>query len=206
MWLKDKRKTSRESVTVSNTTVTRMCLFFNYATSTLTNVIDAVCEEINDLRTNAKNREAIEKWKVAREKHSTYIAGRRKLVLAAEHRARQNPDREAMIYIDGADQNTTYCPQHWRTQLRLEQAEKSYIAQRIMSVLIIGQPDQLRFYSILPGVSELLKISINTIFRILTLSLTQMGGGMNVSVSCLLDALQYIDSRAESLRVQIDGT
>lgn len=72
--------------------------------------------------------------------------------MEAEHRARQNPEKEVMLYIDGADQNTTYCPQHWRTQLRLEMSENSYVPQRIMSVLIIGETDQLRFYVATPQV------------------------------------------------------
>lgn len=28
---------------------------------------------------------------------------------------------------------------------------------------------------------------------------------MNLSVSCLLDALKYVDHRADTLRIQIDG-
>lgn len=111
-----------------------------------------VCEELEHMKAKARNRLDLEKWKVARERHHSYIARRREKVAEAEHRARTTPDKETMIYIDGADQNTTYVPQHWRTQLRLEMADNSYLPQRIMSALIIGKPDQLRFYVATPQV------------------------------------------------------
>lgn len=112
-----------------------------------------MCEELNEQKVKAKNRAELEDWKSARENHREYVAKRRRLVLDDEHRARTNPESFAMIYIDGADQNTTYVPQHWRKHLRLEMDNNSYIKQRIMSVLIIGPTDRLVFYVCTPLVS-----------------------------------------------------
>ena len=85
------------------------------------------------------------------------------------------------IAFDGTNSNTCKCPISWRSQLRDEQADNTYVPQKIQSVLIHGKI--LLFYVIPPYVDH----------------------GMNLSVSTVLDSLEYVDPRTECVRFQFDG-
>jgi hypothetical protein len=85
------------------------------------------------------------------------------------------------IAFDGTNSNTCKCPLSWRSQLRDEQPEGTFVQQKIQSVLIHGKA--LVFYAIPPYVEN----------------------GMNLSVSTVLDSLQYVDPRTEVVRFQFDG-
>ena len=65
--------------------------------------------------------------------------------------------------------------------MRDEQPDGTYMQQKIQSVLIHGRA--LLFYVVPPYVET----------------------GMNLSVSALMDALQYVDPRTEVVRFQFDG-
>ena len=65
--------------------------------------------------------------------------------------------------------------------MRDEQADGTFVAQKIQSVLIHGVA--LIFYPITPNVPL----------------------GMDLTVSCLIDALQYLDPRVRKVRFQYDG-
>jgi hypothetical protein len=125
---------------------------------------------------------------------------RAELKLIAEERARHREDIRALrllymddiqkaqtsykfqtIVFDGTNSNTCKCPQGWRSHVRNEQGNNTYVQQKIQSVLIHGVI--LLFYVVTPHV-EL---------------------GMNLTVSTLLDALQYVDPRTEIVRFQYDG-
>jgi hypothetical protein len=86
------------------------------------------------------------------------------------------------IVFDGTNSNTCKCPMNWRAHIRDEQAKNTYVQQKIQSVLIHGVA--LLFYVVTPFVPL----------------------GMNLTVSTLMDSLQYLDPRTEVVRFQYDGT
>jgi len=93
----------------------------------------------------------------------------------------QTSYRFQTIVFDGTNSNTCKCPQDWRSYVRNEQGNNTYIQQKIQSILIHGTA--LLFYVVTPYV-EL---------------------GMNLTISTLMDALQYLDPRTEIVRFQYDG-
>jgi hypothetical protein len=85
------------------------------------------------------------------------------------------------IVFDGTNSNTCKCPMNWRAHIRDEQAKNTFVQQKIQSVLIHGVA--LLFYVVTPFVPL----------------------GMNLTVSTLMDSLQYLDPRTEVVRFQYDG-
>lgn len=131
---------------------------------------------------------------------SSSTVSRAELKLIAEERARHREDIRALrllymddiqkaqssykfqtIVFDGTNSNTCKCPQDWRSYVRDEKGNNTFVQQKIQSVLIHGVA--LVFYVVTPNI-EL---------------------GMNLTISTLLDALQYIDPRTEVIRLQYDG-
>jgi len=93
----------------------------------------------------------------------------------------QSSFRFQTIVFDGTNSNTCKCPQDWRAHLRNEKSNNTFVQQKIQSVLIHGVA--LLFYVVTPTVSL----------------------GMNLTISSLMDALQYVDPRTEAIRFQYDG-
>jgi hypothetical protein len=85
------------------------------------------------------------------------------------------------IAFDGTNSNSCNCPQNWRAQIRGEAQEGTYVPQKIQSVLIHGRA--LLFYVVPPYVST----------------------GMDLTVSCLVDAFSRVDPRVRVIRFQYDG-
>ena len=85
------------------------------------------------------------------------------------------------IAFDGTNSNSCNCPQNWRSEVRGEASDKTYVPQKIQSVLIHGRA--LLFYIVCPFVHH----------------------GMDLTVSCLVDALSYLDPRTNIVRFQFDG-
>ena len=93
----------------------------------------------------------------------------------------QSTYRFQTIVFDGTNSNTCKCPQDWRAHMRDEKSNNTFVQQKIQSILIHGVA--LLFYIVTPTVPL----------------------GMNLTISTLMDALQYIDPRTEVVRFQYDG-
>ena len=85
------------------------------------------------------------------------------------------------IAFDGTNSNTCRCPLNWRAAVHNEQADGTFVQQKIQSILIHGVA--LLFYVAEPHVHT----------------------GMDLTVSTLIDALQYVDPRTRIVRFQYDG-
>ena len=86
------------------------------------------------------------------------------------------------IAFDGTNSNTCKCPLSWRAAVHDDNADGTFVPQKIQSVLMYGVA--LIFYVATPYVPL----------------------GMDLTVSTLIDAIQYIDPRTRVVRFQYDGT
>ena len=86
------------------------------------------------------------------------------------------------IAFDGTNSNSCNCPQNWRSEVRGEATDGTFVPQKIQSVLIHGRA--LIFCVVPPYVPH----------------------GMDLTISCLVDALSYVDPRTTVVRFQFDGT
>ena len=139
------------------------------------------CDEIHPSMVDLKTTKSeLERLREQRMSHMREIMSLRNCYLNDVERSMRDY-RFQTIAFDGTNSNTCKCPLSWRSQLRDEQPEGTYVAQKIQSVLIHGKA--LVFYPIPPYVQK----------------------GMNLTVSTILDALQYVDPRTEAVRFQFDG-
>lgn len=85
------------------------------------------------------------------------------------------------ITFDGTNSSSCNCPQSWRAMVHDEAQDGTFVPQKIQSVLIHGVC--LLFYIVPPFVAN----------------------GMDLTVSCLVDAMQHVDPRTRTIRFQYDG-
>jgi hypothetical protein len=126
------------------------------------------------------NREELARVREARIVHHKDIMELRQLYVDDTQRAKHD-FRFQTIAFDGTNSNTCNCPQDWRSSVRGEAVEGTFVPQKIQSVLIHGRA--LVFYVVPPFVKS----------------------GMDLTVSCLIDAMQYVDPRTRVIRFQYDG-
>jgi hypothetical protein len=142
------------------------------------------CMECDELHCRASSstvsRAELKQIAEERARHREDIRTLRLLYMEDIQRAQSSYKFQTIVF-DGTNSNTCKCPQDWRSYVRNEQGNNTYVQQKIQSVLIHGVA--LIFYVVTPNV-EL---------------------GMNLTVSTLLDALQYLDPRTEIVRFQYDG-
>jgi len=149
----------------------------NANASTKCDVCDELHQQYVNVKTTRMEQDNIKQQRIA---HIGVIMALRNYYMSDVERAMRDY-RFQTIAFDGTNSNTCKCPASWRSQLRDEQADNTYVQQKIQSVLIHGKA--LIFYAAQPYV-EL---------------------GMNLSVSTVLDALEYVDPRTEIVRFQFDG-
>ena len=149
----------------------------NANASTKCDICDDLHKRYIDIRATKLEQDGIKQQRIA---HINAIMNLRNFYMSDVERAMRDY-RFQTIAFDGTNSNTCKCPISWRSQLRDEQAENTYVPQKIQSVLIHGKV--LLFYVIPPYVDH----------------------GMNLSVSTVLDALEYVDPRTECVRFQFDG-
>jgi hypothetical protein len=141
----------------------------------------AVCDELLVRSKDPKsNREELARVREARIVHHKDIMELRQLYVDDTQRAKHD-FRFQTIAFDGTNSNTCNCPQDWRSSVRGEAVEGTFVPQKIQSVLIHGRA--LVFYVVPPFVKS----------------------GMDLTVSCLIDAMQYVDPRTRVIRFQYDG-
>jgi hypothetical protein len=116
----------------------------------------------------------------ARAEHRKEVYTLRQLYVADTQRAKVDCTFQTIAF-DGTNSNSCNCPQNWRSAVRGEAQEGTYVPQKIQSVLIHGKA--LIFYVVPPFVAP----------------------GMDLTVSCLVDALKYVDPRTKVVRFQFDG-
>ena len=104
----------------------------------------------------------------------------RQLYMADTQRAKFDHTFQTIAF-DGTNSNTCKCPQRWRAEIRGDDQEGTFVPQKIQSVLIHGTA--LLFYAVPPSVAT----------------------GMDLTVSCLVDAMSYVDPRTKVVRFQYDG-
>ena len=140
-----------------------------------------MCDELHKryIDINATKQD-LENIRHQRTLHIACIMNLRSYYMADVERAMRDY-RFQTVAFDGTNSNTCKCPLSWRSQMRDEQPEGTYLQQKIQSVLIHGKV--LVFYVVPPYVAN----------------------GMNLSVSTVLDSLQYLDPRTEVVRFQFDG-
>lgn len=83
--------------------------------------------------------------------HRTYIKALRSEV--GKGKADAWNGRSRMIEIDGADNNTTFVPIHWRTQARGASNKCTYMHQKVMTVLEHGAVVKVTMYVFDPQVN-----------------------------------------------------
>jgi hypothetical protein len=57
--------------------------------------------------------------------------------------------------MDAVDQTSTHCPCHWEQHARNEYAKHTYWDQKMMLVIVEGNPYKLRYYAGTPYVGYL---------------------------------------------------
>lgn len=143
------------------------------------------CAECDELHARASSSTVTRAdLKLIAEEHARHREDIRslRLLYMEDIQKAQSSYRFQTIVFDGTNSNTCKCPQDWRSYVRNEQGNNTYVQQKIQSVLIHGVA--LLFYVVTPTV-EL---------------------GMNLTISTLQDALQYVDPRTEIVRFQYDGS
>ena len=141
----------------------------------------AACDDLHSRATDkSATRAVLLTVSVDRAQHRQEIMELRSCYLRDIQRAERDPYFQTIVF-DGTNSNTCKCPLNWRAAMRDEQADGTFVAQKIQSVLIHGVA--LIFYPITPNVPL----------------------GMDLTVSCLIDALQYLDPRVRKVRFQYDG-
>jgi len=141
----------------------------------------AVCDELVMRSRDPKaNREELARVREARITHHKEIIELRQLYINDTQRAKHDMTFQTIAF-DGANSNTCNCPQTWRASVRGEATDGTFVPQKIQSVLFHGRA--LVFYVVPPFVKS----------------------GMDLAVSCLIDAMQYVDPRTRTLRFQYDG-
>ena len=127
-----------------------------------------------------KTRVELKQIHCARAEHRKDIETLRLLYVNDTQRAKVDHTFQTIAF-DGTNSNSCNCPQNWRSEVRGEAADKTYVPQKIQSVLIHGRA--LLFYIVSPFVHH----------------------GMDLTVSCLVDSLAYLDPRTNIVRFQFDG-
>jgi hypothetical protein len=140
-----------------------------------------VCDELHSRATN-KSASRAELQQVAQDRalHRQDIMSLRQFYLRDILRAERDYTFQTIAF-DGTNSNTCKCPLSWRSYFRDEQAEGTFVQQKIQSVLIHGVA--LIFYVVTPCVPL----------------------GMNLTVSSVIDALQYLKPTTRAVRFQFDG-
>jgi len=139
------------------------------------------CDELHQRASAAHvTRQELQEIAVARAHHRDEIRELRMLYMDDIQKAHSHYNFQTIVF-DGTNSNTCRCPENWRAYIRDEQGNNTYVQQKIQSILIHGVA--LIFYVVTPCVSL----------------------GMNLTISSLLDALQYVDPRTEVVRFQYDG-
>jgi hypothetical protein len=140
-----------------------------------------ICDELYLRATDPKTTRAeLAEIREARVAHHKDIHRLRQLYMSDTQRAKHDVTFQTIVF-DGTNSNSCNCPQGWRSSVRGEKQDGTFVPQKIQSVLIHGRA--LIFYAVPPCV-EL---------------------GMNLTVSCLVDAMQYVDPRTRVIRFQYDG-
>ena len=140
-----------------------------------------MCDELH-ARATAKTASRADLLLVAadRAQHRQDIMTLRSYYLRDIQRAERDYTFQTIAF-DGTNSNTCKCPLTWRAAVHDEQADGTFVQQKIQSVLIHGVA--LVFYAVTPCVPL----------------------GMDLTVSTLVDALQYVDPRTRVVRFQYDG-
>ena len=140
-----------------------------------------VCDDLHERATGPKATRAdlaeVRKKRIA---HHKEILELRQLYVTDTQRAKHDFTFQTIAF-DGTNSNSCNCPQSWRSSVRGERPEGTFVPQKIQSVLIHGRA--LIFYVVPPCVEQ----------------------GMDLTVSCLVDAMQYVDPRTRIIRFQYDG-
>ena len=144
-------------------------------------VLAAACDELLarslDPTATRAQRQAIRQ---SRAEHAKDILLLRQLYINDTQRAKHDQTFQTIVF-DGTNSNSCNCPQSWRSEVHGDAQEGTYVPQKIQSVLIHGRA--LVFYVVPPYVAN----------------------GMDLTISCLVDALQYVDPMTSTIRFQYDG-
>jgi hypothetical protein len=139
------------------------------------------CDELHARATAVTATQAdIREVTVSRARHRDEIRSLRLCYMTDIQRAQSSYTFQTIVF-DGTNSNTCKCPQDWRSHLRNEKGNNTYVPQKIQSILIHGIA--LLFYVVTPCVAL----------------------GMNLTISTVIDAIQYLDPRTEVVRFQFDG-
>ena len=141
----------------------------------------SVCDSLRSQALDpGKSRGELVRIQEARAAHRKDIMRLRQLYVADTQRAKHDHTFQTIAF-DGTNSNSCNCPQNWRAAVRGEAQDGTFVPQKIQSVLIHGKA--LLFYVAPPFVPT----------------------GMDLTVSCLVDALSHVDPRVRTIRFQFDG-
>ena len=118
--------------------------------------------------------------RVHMQKHHDRVRNLRRFYMEDIKRAEHDPTFQTITF-DGSDTRTCQCPQRWRAMQHNDTPENCYVNQKIQTVLMHGRA--LNMYVAMPF----------------------MECGATLTVSTLLDSLEYMDPRVEEIRFQFDG-
>ena len=140
----------------------------------------AVCDELRKRSINAKSNSELLQIREFFQNHRNRIRQLRMFYMQDIQRSQNDPTFQTIAF-DGSDTRTCRCPQRWRAMLHNDTPENSFVEQKIQTVLVHGKA--LNMYVAMPF----------------------MECGASLTVSTILDALEYVDARVETVRFQFDG-
>ncbi len=138
------------------------------------------CDELHKRSLNAKSNQELLRIRELMTKHHDRIRNLRMFYMQDIKKAELDHTFQTIAF-DGSDTRTCHCPQRWRAMLHNDSPENSFIEQKIQTVLIHGKA--LNMYVAMPF----------------------MECGASLTVSTILDSLENVDPRVETVRFQFDG-
>lgn len=117
-------------------------------------LLSADCTALDIMKSKATTQEAKDKYTAGRRIHSEEIMKMRSNYHAAQVLSRGESNDLLTIALDGTDSNCCHCPQHWQEAVHGDADKNTFVEQSIMSVVIHGAADKVRYYVTLPVVSQ----------------------------------------------------
>ncbi len=138
------------------------------------------CDDLHKRSINAKSNAELLQIRELFQKHQSRIRQLRMFYMHDIQRSNVDDTFQTIVF-DGSDTRTCRCPQRWRATLHNDTPENSVVEQKIQTVLVHGKA--LNMYVALPF----------------------MECGASLTVSTILDALEYVDPKVQTIRFQFDG-